>query len=210
MESTQYTDIMVNFFEFEDKYSRSTIQAGPIDSLEDRATNLLRGVYNEINFPLIFQQEYGELLTDILGTGHCNLYLISDKFKKTLEENNLTGWKTYPIILFDKQGQKIPNYHGLSISGRCSKEDFSESKIIEKKFVEKGPIVKFYKGLKVTPDTEVDFFMPPVSLTIYLSKNAALILQKNKLKHLKLTPIDQIELDCAIIDPHLREDRTRL
>lgn len=201
---------MNNFFEFEDNYSRSTIQAGPVESLGERSIDLIRGVYTGINFPLIFQHEYGTIFTDILGTGHCNLYLISDRFKKILEENHFTGWKTYPIVLLDKNGQKIPNYHGLSIIGRCSCEDYSESEIIEKKFVEKGPVAKFYKGLKVTPDAEDDFFMPPVSLSIYISKNAALILKKNKLKNLKITPISEIELDCELVDHHLREDKTRL
>jgi hypothetical protein len=45
--------------------------------------------------------------------------LISDRFKELLEIAGLTGWKSYPIELYDKKGNKVEGYNGFSITGRA-------------------------------------------------------------------------------------------
>jgi hypothetical protein len=48
-----------------------------------------------------------------------------------LEENQFTGWKIYPIKLFDKKENEVEGYHGLSVTGICGPQSYNE--IIEKK-----------------------------------------------------------------------------
>ena len=82
-------------------------------------TDLLAyGDYDNM-LPLIWKQDrnYGNKLRDVLYCGQ-SLYLISDRFKSILNESGLTGWKTYPILLYDKKGSRIDGYNGFSITGR--------------------------------------------------------------------------------------------
>lgn len=83
-------------------------------------TDLLAyGDYDNM-LPLIWTQDdnYGNKLRDVLHCGQ-SLYLISDRLKNILEESGLTGWKSYPILLYDKKGRQIEGYNGFSILGRA-------------------------------------------------------------------------------------------
>ena len=86
---------------------------------------LILGDYKDIQFPVIYHEHKGgssgKRMRDILDTRHPPLYLISDRFKVILEESYITGWKSYPIALFDKKGNRIEGYNGFSITGRAGK-----------------------------------------------------------------------------------------
>eukprot|EP01132_Coremiostelium_polycephalum_P000319 gene319-410_t len=137
---------------------------------------LINGDYTGISFPIIFKQVYGKKLQDMLDTGWPGLFLISDRMKSVLEENQLTGWKTFSVQVFDKKGEGIPGYHGFSITGRCGEIDYSKSPIIEKRRVPDGPLVKFYK---------------------VITQRAAEILKKNKLTNIDLENLSDLEMSGA-------------
>lgn len=81
-------------------------------------TLLYLGRYqNWMEFPIIFRQYEGKRLGDVIETGWPGSYLISDLLKETLEKNELTGWKTYPVLLYDNKHNLIQGYHGLSFIG---------------------------------------------------------------------------------------------
>lgn len=190
------------FYRIDSKLSSSTFQAHSIgldkvlftDNLAAE-WHLILGDYSGISFPVIFKQEYGKKLQDLLDTGWPSLYLISDKMKAVMEENALIGWKTYAVKVLDKQGQTIQGYHGLSITGRCGKIDFRKSEIIEKRLVPNAPLGKYYKGLHVGIDTwdESDFFLPEKYFGIIITGRAAEILKKNKLTNIRLENLREIE-----------------
>jgi hypothetical protein len=139
---------MKDFFYFGSKLVSSTFRAEPIElrneSLE-KIHNIILGKYEGLNFPIIFKQIGGKKLTDILDTGYAGLYLISDKLKTILHENNFTGWKIYPIKVFDKKKNEIEGYYGFSVVGVCGPHSYDNSKIIEKKLIPEGPLCRFYK-----------------------------------------------------------------
>lgn len=127
-----------DFYDFSNKPTSSTVQAHPIGLKDDNNGKsshfkLIKGDYKGIDFPVVFKQEYGKIFNDILGTGHAGFYLISNRMKTILEENNLTGWKVFPIKLYDKKNNEIIGYHGFSAAGRCSPTIYDKCKIIEKK-----------------------------------------------------------------------------
>lgn len=106
---------------------------------------LLYGQYDSFDMPVIFQQKKsygGKKFTDFLNTGYgSNLRPISDKVLEILIDNNITGWKTYPIQVFDKKGNEVPGYHGFSIIGRCKDLDISLLKErVAVQYYESGPI----------------------------------------------------------------------
>lgn len=90
-----------------------------LDKANELIDSLAYGEYDDIH-PLIWKQDrnYGNKLRDVL---YCStsLYLISDRFKSILNESGLTGWKSYPILLYDKKGSRIDGYSGFSITGRA-------------------------------------------------------------------------------------------
>lgn len=195
-----------DFYSFGSKLSSSTVQANPIGLKEFHPIDpnkrylydelrLIQGDYLNISFPVIFKQEYGKKLEDILDTGWASLFLISDKMKAVLEENALTGWKTFAVKVLDKKGQEIQGYHGLSITGRCGKIDYSKSEIIEKRLVPNAPLGKYYKGLHVGLDKwgGSDFFLPEKYFGIIITSKTAEVLKKNKLTNIRLENLGEIE-----------------
>lgn len=83
------------------------------------------GDYKDVKFPVTYHElkggSSGKRMRDVLDTRYCSLYLISDRFKVILEESGITGWKSYPIALFDKKGNPVNGYNGFSITGRAGK-----------------------------------------------------------------------------------------
>lgn len=179
---------MNSFFYFRDKFALTNFMAVisniKVDNNFRYFWEIIRGNYSSIEFPVICNQSKtkGNKLVDVLGTGWPGLYLISERMKKTLEENHLTGWETYPVKIYDKNGNEVVGYHGFSIIGRCGNLDYSKSEIIEKQLVPDGPIVKYYKGvwLDLNQWDGSDFFMPPTTYERIITKKAAEVLKKNK------------------------------
>jgi hypothetical protein len=196
---------MRDFFDFGSKLASSTVQAHSVglrpgeNGVRDH-WNLVKGNYEEINFPVVFKQEYGEKFTDILDTGWPSLFLISDKMKKILEENKLTGWKTFPIRLYDKKGKEIFGYHGFSVAGKCGPTTYEKSEIIEKRMVPTGPICKFYKGVFVENWDGTDFFTPEGTYETFITKKAAEVLKKAKITNLRLKNLADYEISIRHVE----------
>ena len=105
-------------------------------------SKLICGDYNEIQFPIVYHEQKGgdsgKKMRDILDTRYPPLYLISDRFKTILEESRITGWKTYPISLFDKKGNLVEGYNGFSITGRAGKMQKFDNPPLEYGYSEKS------------------------------------------------------------------------
>ncbi len=187
------------FFEFSSKYVQSTVQARAVGLGVDKAgihdhNNLIKGKYEGIKFPVVFEQYSGKNYTDILDTGWTSFHLISDRMKAILEENHLTGWKVFPIKLYDKKGTEIHGYHGFSFIGKCDQSDYQKSEIIEKRLVPHGPLCKYYKGLIVDDWDGSDFFTPEATYKTLVTKKAADILKKAKITNLELMNLADFEI----------------
>jgi hypothetical protein len=192
---------MIDFFNFGSKLLSSTFQASSIGLKEDPSDDisvydrLIKGKYEGIAFPVNFKQEYGRNLADIIDTGWAGFYLISDRLKDILEKNHLTGWKTFPIKLYDKKEKEISGYYGFSVTGMCGNLTFKDSDIIEKKLIPSGPLCRFYKGVHINLDEwdNCDFFTPVNSSRTIVTRGAAEILKKNKISNLNLQNLTEIE-----------------
>ncbi len=191
---------MKDFFDFMSQPLSSTVQAHPIglgDDQNGRSNHLklIKGDYSGIEFPVIFKQEYGKKLNDILDTGHAGLYLISERMRKVLEENNLTGWKVFPIKLYNKKGDEISGYHGFSAAGRCGPTSYEKSEIIEKRQVPNGPICQYYKGVFIDNWDGTDFFTPDGTYQTFITKKAAVVMKKNKITNMYLANLAEVEIN---------------
>ncbi len=192
----------LEFFRFDTKSMLSIFCAFAVSLKKDilgknQQWNVIKGHYAGIDFPVIFKQHHGKKMTDILETGWPSLHLISDRMKQILEENNLTGWQTYPVKVYDKKGNEVLGYNGLSIIGRCAPIDYEKSEIIEKRRVLTGPLREYYKGkhIDVALWDKSDFFMPTNSVCIFITEKTATILKKNKITNLELENTKDTEVD---------------
>lgn len=192
------------FFEFDSKIFSSFILACPVELTDEQLSvnhqiNLIKGDYDAFNFPINFMQNDGKKFTDILDTGWPSRYLISSRLKEILDNHYFTGWKSFPIRLFDKKSNEIFGYHGFSVTGKCAKIDYTNSKIIEKQFSPSGPICKFYKGISIDTDhwDGSDFFCPEGSLVIYVTQRVGKALKENKVTNLRLVDIAEKEVDFS-------------
>ena len=74
---------------------------------------------NYIQFPIVFHQIDGKRMRDLLDMRYSGSeFLISDRLKSILEDNRCSGWKTYPIELYDKKGCLISGYSGFTVTGK--------------------------------------------------------------------------------------------
>lgn len=118
-----------DFYEFGGAIVCTTFTALPEKFLQLRSNNeldkanefldsLAYGDYDNMDL-IIWKQDsnYGNKMRDVLWCS-TSLFLISDRFKNILIESGLTGWKSYPILLYDKKGNQIEGYNGFSIIGR--------------------------------------------------------------------------------------------
>lgn len=198
---------MKDFFDFSSRLLSSTFQAHAIGLKKDENGinehwKLIKGNYQGISFPVKFIQESGKKLTDILDTGWPDLNLISDRLKTILEENHLTGWRTFPIKVYDKKGSEITGYHGFSVIGHCSSLNYEKSEIIEKRIVPQGPICKFYKGLVIDDWDGSDFFTPEGTYQILVTQKTADILKKNKITNVYLENLADKEVNFDNVLKH--------
>ena len=191
---------MKEFFDFSNKLLPSTIQAHIVD-LNINRLHLIKGVYQKMESPIFFKQQYGYKLCDILDTGYPGLIIISERMKRILEENHLTGWKVFPIKLYDKKDNEILGYYGFSITGHCGPTSYAKSEIIEKRLVPNGPLCKYYKGVTINDWDGSDFFTPEGTYETFITKKAADILTKNKISNMYLENLAEAEID--VDDVHL-------
>ena len=195
-----------DFFRFTTIHNSSSFQASATglgynkDGTDDEY-NLIRGKYEMIHFPVIFKQARGKKILDILDTGWPNLCLVSDRLKNVLEENKLTGWKTFPIKLYDKKKNEILGYQGFSVTGHCGAIDYTKAEIVDRQRIPIGPVFKAYKGLYVGLDKwdSSDFFIPEKSIFIIINKKTADILKENKITNMQLDNLSEMEMSVNII-----------
>ena len=109
---------------------------GRIENREYLDAMLTMGSYEGISFPLEFRHKCGKRYYDILHIGYASLFLVSDRFLEVLETNHFTGWKSYPVRLFEKNGKEIFGYNGFSVTGKAGKIDWEQCEIVQRP----GPI----------------------------------------------------------------------
>ncbi len=163
---------------------------------------ILWGDYENILFPILFKQESGKRLDNMLNTGTVSIYLISDRFKNLLIDNAFTGWKSCPVKIIDLQGNVIEGYSGLSITGKCGSIDYGKSEVIEKPFGSSGNMEKYYKGLYVVLDEwdGKDFFLPENNMGIMITERVAKAINANRFTNIAVENLVGIEIPAFVVD----------
>ena len=192
---------MSYFYEFESKRSSHRYHAylmgydGIYTDIipEDR---LLFGDYEGFNFPLVFKHNNQHKPLDILDTGTVSLYLVSERMINILEENELTGWKKFPIKLIDKKNKEIFGYCGFSVVGRCGRIEYNTSREYYEEIYEGGPLDIYYIGEYFDVGTwdGSDFFISKGQLRTLVTQKVVNVLKKHQLSNLKFTNLNDSKI----------------
>lgn len=198
---------MKEFYRIGSKLLNNTFQAHPEGLINEIGKiniqwELLCGNYRNIQLPVNFSHKYGNKMMDILDTGWPSLYLISDKCKELLSQNNISGYLTYSINLTDKNKNKINGYSGLSIKGLSKSYSICKDKVVYKKFVDDGLEYKYYRGIKFDEYgwDGSDIFLTEGSFEIFSTKKLVDLFNKNGITNFKSEAISEIDIAFEDID----------
>jgi len=123
---------MTTFAVGADIFENSLWKDDPISTERRRLYDyLIDGDYPEwLEFPVVFHRladDPGKKLRDIIDTRYLHMHLISGRLKSLLEGNGITGWKSYPVEVYDRKGEPIEGYYGFSITGRGGEVQFKDT-----------------------------------------------------------------------------------
>ena len=82
--------------------------------------------------PIQFDVAQGSETCDILWTQLVTSVCISERVVRLLQQNDVSGWSTYPVEVLDNSGRLLADYHGLSVTGALCFADYSRSTVITK------------------------------------------------------------------------------
>lgn len=94
------------------------IREGRLEDARAYWNNLLNyGDLSQYELPIVFRQCtcFGSKIHEINPTNGVSYPIVSDRVISILEDNGITGWKTYPIILYDKHGNRLDGYNGFYV-----------------------------------------------------------------------------------------------
>jgi hypothetical protein len=166
---------------------------------KDQAIELFRGRL-ELDAPLKLGAYMGGQATDFLWSGLIPLVCILYKVAELLRKNNISGWTTYPVEVFGRKGESLPDYHGFAVTGSKCRRDRSRSHILTRQAVPGGKPFEVYKGLYFyEKDWDgSDIFRVSSSGGTIVTEKVYKVLKKAKVTNVKLTPLPEVELQVLL------------
>lgn len=151
--------------------------------------------------PLLEARQYmgGSQWKDFFGTGFAGTPIMSERVRGLLQEDGVTGWKPYPVRVFDMAGKEIPGYYGLGVTGRCGGRfgfDRRESALIYKASANGKPMPWFQSlHFAVSSWDGSDIFMDQEgSSWILVTDKVAKLFKRGKVSNCDLQDIESVEL----------------
>lgn len=135
----------------------------------------------------------GQKPMSLLWSGFSPVCCISEQTIALLTEESLTGWATYPVEVYDRDGQKLPNYAGLAITGRGgqAKPEMSSLEVIQPPW--KDSTIEVYRGFYFDPDAwdGADIFL--VSGGTVVTDKVRKAFKKAKVNNVRFTNLTEVE-----------------
>ncbi|MFQ5423999.1 MAG: hypothetical protein ACE5F9_08465 [Phycisphaerae bacterium] len=147
--------------------------------------------------PLVFEffkGASGSTAHDFVSTGFAALLLVSNRVVKVLA--GFTGWTTYPVEVYGKNGELIAGYHGLAVTGRCGPIDDARSRpAIQPPAVPAGRPRPIWIGLYFDPATwdGSDIFLPQGNEGTFVTRPVKMSLEEAKATNVYFRPLTEME-----------------
>jgi len=148
-------------------------------------------------YPIIYKQHSGRYLHDQLTTTHAILVLYSERVISMLADRKFTGWITYPVEIYRKDGRSIPGYYGFSVIGRCGPiDDGRRQRVLLPPREKGGKCVQGLRGLKFQGDSwdGSDIFCPLGTGFIFITEEVRRSLQEIKPSNVSFLKLSDFEV----------------
>lgn len=149
----------------------------------------------EIQEPIQFDAAQGSIAEDVLWTQLIRPVCVSNRVTRILTGNAIRGWSTYPVEVYDKEGDLLPNYLGFAVTGAACAADYSLSSVIEKQPPSpRGRSYEVYRGLYFDVD-EWDgsdmFWVGGVRVVVQKVRE---LFEQEGVKNVRFTPLAEREI----------------
>ncbi|BCX04242.1 MAG: hypothetical protein KatS3mg053_2180 [Candidatus Roseilinea sp.] len=164
----------------------------------DQAWRLFRGEL-KLAEPLRLGAYMGSQAADFLWAGLAHIICVSSRVIDLLIVNQVTGWSTYPVEVFDRKGQLLAEYLGFAVTGAECHRDRGRSQVVTKLNAAGRPI-RVYKGLYFDESQwdGSDFFLVQPLNSIAVTEKVYRLFKRAKVTNVRLTPLIQVELDVTL------------
>lgn len=150
---------------------------------------------SQIKGPIQFDSAQGLKATDILWTQLVTPVCVSNRVIHIFSENEVSGWSTYPVEVFDPEGELLPDYHGLAVTGAVCEADYRRSSIVTRPPpAPRGKSYDVYRGLyfdEAQWDGSDMFWVGGVRVVVDKVKR---VLELNGVENVAFTPLAEREI----------------
>lgn len=186
------------FYDFSDPLAARPFRLEPIgESLNaDEAWRLFTGQAKPTSVVELRAYRGGQV-SDILWSSLTRITCISDRVVHILTSEQVTGWGTYPVVVYDRKGNQLPGYHGFSVTGPALPHVRSHSRIISKpRATLAGPGLPedLYQGLFFEEEKwdGSDFFLVRNGETV--TNRVRVLFKRHRISNALFTPLLSVEI----------------
>lgn len=170
----------------------------------EQARALFAGRLSKLERPLRLDAYAGGQATDFLWSAFPPLVCISRRVVTLWEERGFTGWSVYPVEVYDRKGEQLPDYSGFAVTRPRLKRDRSRSEIITKPPpAPGGKSYQVYKGLYFDEQEWDGSNIFLVGGSIVVTQSVRDTCKKAKISNVRFTPLVEVEISVILDKYHL-------
>lgn len=160
--------------------------------------------------PLVFRQVRKSRWYDMLWSGESQIRIVSSRLIGVLKAERATGWRTYPVTLWNKKGARVPGYQGLAITGIAGPIQWNRAERLwhppavptgEGSWMLRGPLID-----EQTWDGS-DLFFPGGTMHLMVTARIVRAMRKSELKGIEYTHQSKFEISEETVKGLLRRRR---
>lgn len=172
---------------------------GEMEVHREEARALLRGELTPKQ-PVIVRHTMGGTPRDVIWTTYAGPMIVRNTVVELFRAHEFTGWKTFPVEVYDRKGQNLPGYVGLAVYGRCGPIDNAQSEVIPHKYRPSGSPV--LRGLYFDPSSwdGSDFFMTSTTTWVFVRDSVKVALERAKVTNIAYRKLTEVE--CRRVPSH--------
>ncbi|MBI2854648.1 MAG: hypothetical protein HYX87_07000 [Chloroflexi bacterium] len=183
-----------DFFVLRDPLAAQPLRLGPDEQWWDEKFVHRLSLGKELpSEPIVLRVRMGGVLREFLWSTYVGYICVSQRVVDLLKQHDFTGWATYPVKIYGREGQAIEGYHGFAITGPQLEWDRSLSQIVTKRVPWGKGSDDCYVGLlfHLAEWDGSDFFWVGGSKVV--TGRVARSFKKDKVTNVRLIPISEYE-----------------
>jgi hypothetical protein len=152
----------------------------------------------ELSSSVVFQIHQPAQLKDFGWSGTA--MVISQRAKDAFDVSNVTGWTTYDVAVQTKDGETIPGYYGLAITGRCGPIRWERSKVVSVEMP--GGMIPHFEGVVFDVSTwdGADIFVATgPGWFVLATAKVSEVVRRLRLSNIRLLPASSYRIPTGLV-----------